>query len=234
MINRLRECFTQVANEVLNNQNLSLKAKWLYAFLCSKPDNWNFSYNGLTSQLQEWVEAIRWAVKELVSAWVLIRIAKRNSDWTMWGWEWIINPTTEDKKHTDPTQKHTEVRETRSTENVQDISNNKISNNYIKEISEQIEEKYPENWAAKIFLLTLIREWRIKNFTIDDISHCIEYMRKEWASMKLWVEKAREKLEDLAEWLINTKKWKERVITSTKNITLLFKKCSKTWTSSTK
>ena len=40
MINRVKENYTIITNEVLSNPNLSLKAKGLYAYLCSKPESW--------------------------------------------------------------------------------------------------------------------------------------------------------------------------------------------------
>ena len=76
MINRLRENFTQISNDILSDKDLSLKAKGLYAFLCSKPDDWDFSYDGLSFQLQEGEKAIRSAVRELVEATVLLRFPR--------------------------------------------------------------------------------------------------------------------------------------------------------------
>jgi hypothetical protein len=34
--------YTQVPNDIINDKRLSLKAKGLYLFLVSKPDNWDF------------------------------------------------------------------------------------------------------------------------------------------------------------------------------------------------
>ena len=95
MKNRLKEKYTQVDNNILNLKNISLKAKGLYAFLCSKPNNWNFSYKWLIFQLQEWEKAIRSAVKELVNIEILLRIPKK--EWNSFtGWDWIINPNKND------------------------------------------------------------------------------------------------------------------------------------------
>jgi len=109
MTNRIQN-FTIVNNEVLLNQNISLKAKGLYAFMCSKPPEWDFNYRGLYSQLVEGEKAIRSAIKELVEAKYLIRIpttTTRNGH-TFADFDWIINPTAEDiKNSTDPLSQNT-------------------------------------------------------------------------------------------------------------------------------
>ena len=94
--NRVKENFTMVVNEVLNNENLSLKAKGLYSFLCSKPDDWDFSYDGLSVQLKEGEKALRSAVRELVEAKLLLRVQKPKMNGYFTGWEWIVNPSYED------------------------------------------------------------------------------------------------------------------------------------------
>jgi len=45
--------FTQIPNKLLNDNDLSLKAKGLYAFMQSKPQGWAFHLNGMQSQLKE-------------------------------------------------------------------------------------------------------------------------------------------------------------------------------------
>ena len=65
--------FTQVPNEVLNDNTISLKAKGLYCFILSKPDNWEFSVSGLKAQLKEGRDAIRNGLIELEDIGYLIR-----------------------------------------------------------------------------------------------------------------------------------------------------------------
>lgn len=150
MINRLRGKYTQVDNNVLN-EKISLKAKWLYAFLCSKPDNWEFSYSWLIFQLKEWEKSIRSAVKELVDLGVLLRITKRKEKWCFKWWDWIINPTQEDlNKYKDPNGQNRkypkpEVPETGSSQNGKDISNTNISNTNINNTKEREQEKIQKN-----------------------------------------------------------------------------------------
>ncbi len=138
MINRLRDNFTMVDNEVLNSNELSLKAKWLYAFMCSKPNDWKFSYDWLKHQLQEWEKAIRTAIKELVDYWILLRYSIKEN-WKFIGWDWIINPTEKDKKwKIDPLQNSQnrklpkqELPQMGTSQNGKEISNTNLSNNKI-------------------------------------------------------------------------------------------------------
>ena len=57
--------FAQISNELLNDTNLSLKAKGAYAYMYSKPDGWNFTIKSMSKQLKEGEDAIRTALLEL-------------------------------------------------------------------------------------------------------------------------------------------------------------------------
>jgi len=65
--------FTQVANTVLNNQNLSFKAKGLYAYLYSKPDGWNFEFGRIAEDSNDGIDSVRSAINELEEAGYLVR-----------------------------------------------------------------------------------------------------------------------------------------------------------------
>lgn len=57
--------FTIISNSVLENPNLSFKAKGLWAYCMSKPDNWNFHVSHLATVSQEGKNAVYSALKEL-------------------------------------------------------------------------------------------------------------------------------------------------------------------------
>lgn len=57
--------FTMVANECLANPRLSLKAKGLFAYLFSKPDGWQFSYDRIRKESKEGRDAILAGLTEL-------------------------------------------------------------------------------------------------------------------------------------------------------------------------
>lgn len=70
--------FTMVSNHVLRNNNLSLKAKGLYAYMWSLPDDWDYSVSGLTKVLKEGRDAINEALKELEREGYLVRTILRS------------------------------------------------------------------------------------------------------------------------------------------------------------
>ena len=57
--------FVQINNEFLNDDRLSFKAKGLFAYMFSKPDNWNFTIKSISTQQDEGVASIRSALNEL-------------------------------------------------------------------------------------------------------------------------------------------------------------------------
>jgi predicted DNA-binding transcriptional regulator len=59
--------FTQVANHVLQNPNLSAKAKGLYAYLFSKPQGWDFAVSRIAKEFSDGERSIRSGLQELES-----------------------------------------------------------------------------------------------------------------------------------------------------------------------
>lgn len=72
--------YTTLCNIALNDPELSLKAKGLFAFLMSKPTDWTISYRGLMTQLKEGQWSILKALKELEDTGYLQRDLEQNSD----------------------------------------------------------------------------------------------------------------------------------------------------------
>ena len=65
--------FTQVANSILNDPKLSLRAKGLFSYIYSKPHGWEFSTWRMSKENLEGRDAIRTALKELIKAGFLTR-----------------------------------------------------------------------------------------------------------------------------------------------------------------
>ena len=73
----------------LDNPNLTAKAKGIFAYLLSKPDNWRVHLNHLVTVFQDGHTAIRSGLKELQAAGYLVRAAIRNEFGQIV--EWIVN-----------------------------------------------------------------------------------------------------------------------------------------------
>lgn len=69
--------FTTISNVIINNPKMSLKAKGLLIFMLSKPDTWDFSINGLKSQLKEGRDSLSSTLIELENHFYLKRSQNR-------------------------------------------------------------------------------------------------------------------------------------------------------------
>lgn len=73
--------FTQVANDILNNPEISAKAKGLYSYLYSKPDGWKFSASRIQKDFADGKRSIMSGLQELEDKELLQRT--KNADGTM-------------------------------------------------------------------------------------------------------------------------------------------------------
>lgn len=83
--------YTVVNNFICKDSRLSWKAKgiWLYAF--SRPDDWSFHTNDLINQSTDGEDSVRSGLKELENTGYLRMSRIRNSDGTLGGTEWIFH-----------------------------------------------------------------------------------------------------------------------------------------------
>jgi hypothetical protein len=75
----IKNNFGVVPNDLLNNKDLTFKAKGVYAYIQSKPASWDFSAERISLQTKEGVTAVRMALIELENAGYLIRTQSRNN-----------------------------------------------------------------------------------------------------------------------------------------------------------
>lgn len=108
-IKRFNSGWSSTPNDLLNDSKISFKAKGLYAYINSKPDNWDFSIDRMSDQTKEGRDSIRSGIKELEDAGWLQRTPARQKDGTFQGYDYFIldsvksslikpssrNPTTE-------------------------------------------------------------------------------------------------------------------------------------------
>ncbi len=70
--------FTQVDNEILNDEKITFKAKGLYAFIYSKPNGWDFSAKRISLQTKEGEDSVQNTLRELESFGYLTRMKSKN------------------------------------------------------------------------------------------------------------------------------------------------------------
>lgn len=88
--NTLKSNYTLVPNEVAENPNLSWKAKGLFLLLASKPDDWDFYMEQISSYASDKMSALKSGVKELEENGYLIRKTKYSGDGKFNGLEWTL------------------------------------------------------------------------------------------------------------------------------------------------
>ncbi len=76
--------FTQVSNEVLKDTKLSFKAKGLYAYIYSKPEDWQFSFERIARETSDGEKAILTAIDELEKAGLLRRLKQADGRTIYW------------------------------------------------------------------------------------------------------------------------------------------------------
>jgi hypothetical protein len=76
MLKKQKIGFTQINNKVLNDKNLSWKAKGVYCYIYSKTEDWQFSIKRIALDYSTGVEATTSAIKELEVSGYLKRVKK--------------------------------------------------------------------------------------------------------------------------------------------------------------
>ena len=134
--------YTQVLNEVLYNKNISLRAKGLYAYLFSKPDEWQFHWEVMTTEIQETKGQMYPAIKELIEAGYIIRKQAKNENGVFGGiiYEFL------DPCAVSPCAEKTVYGKTAIHNNTDILSN---TNNKKKEIYKESFEKFWEEYPKQ-------------------------------------------------------------------------------------
>ena len=86
----IKKRYGVVPNEILNNPELSLKAKGLFAYLQSKPDGWKFSVERIAKQTKEGADAVRSAIRELEEKGYLRRIPVKEKNGRFAGYDYLL------------------------------------------------------------------------------------------------------------------------------------------------
>ena len=75
----IKDRFASTPNSLLNNPNISLRAKGLFAFIQGKPDKWRFSAERISLENKEGVQSVRSALQELEELGFLQRVKTKNN-----------------------------------------------------------------------------------------------------------------------------------------------------------
>ena len=116
--------YGRTPNRLLNDKSISLKAKGLFAFIESKPDNWDFSVRSLASLLKEGRDSVGEALKELEEFGYITRSKYQDSSG-----HWCVRYTTHEVSENPSTENpSTENPSTENPLNGKPVNNKRKSN----------------------------------------------------------------------------------------------------------
>jgi len=79
-----------VPNQIIDDPTISFRAKGIYAYLRSKPDDWEFRVSNIVGAGKEVRDAIQTALKELEDKGYIERHPRKNDDGCFAGWIWYM------------------------------------------------------------------------------------------------------------------------------------------------
>lgn len=203
----VRNRFWVIPNQLLNNKDVSWKAKGLYWYLQSKPDNWDFAVNRICIDWKDWEKWVRSWIQELEKIWYLQRNKFKDAKWK-WDIEYILydTPIAENRQWTQPQpiaenrhaeNRHAENRQTNKERNSKkEISkkeniyreksffeNNELNNMFIDFLDNRKDLKKPATKRAIEMLIKKINKW-LENYSVEDVISCIEMsITKSWTDI---------------------------------------------------
>lgn len=77
IIKRANAPFTLIPNSILVDTDISAKAKYLYIYLFSKPNNWEFYTSNVLSEMKEGRDSYLAGIKELIDNGYITRTQNR-------------------------------------------------------------------------------------------------------------------------------------------------------------
>jgi len=125
----IKNRYGTIPNDLLNSCKISFKAKGLYAFIQSKPENWEFSAERISKQVKEGLPSVVSALKELETFGYLVRQRYQNNK-GFWVVDYLLYEIpTEENLHTgNPIKENPNIGKPSNYSN-QDFSK-KDNNNY--------------------------------------------------------------------------------------------------------
>lgn len=154
-----KDNYTIISNSVLKNKNLSLKAKGLYAYMWSLPDDWDYSVAGLVTVLKEGKDAINEALKELEREGYLVRTILRKGgkfadmDYILHEFPQKVpfteNPQAEKPFTENPQQLNTNITKKRIKDPLPTVKEGKAPKKSYASILEDPQNKYVKEALAK-------------------------------------------------------------------------------------
>lgn len=82
-----------IKTRILEENLLSYRAKGIYSYLVSRPENWEYNMTNVINTSKDGRESVQKGIKELEKIGLLKRVKAQNSEGKFVGWEWEIYDT---------------------------------------------------------------------------------------------------------------------------------------------
>lgn len=163
--------YTVVNNTILSDKRLSYKAKGIWLYAMSRPDDWKFYLGDIVNQSDDGKDAVKSGLKELCTAGYLVKHKIREQG--RFATEWIFYETPQVKENITMTEKPSPVSSTRS--------NPPLPNTEGKQITKPTTAA-PLPAAVFDCLINIgiphaDKEWLTSHHTEDDVKHAVAYSR---------------------------------------------------------
>ena len=82
-----------IKTRILEESLLSYRAKGIYSYLVSRPENWEYNMTNVINTSTDGRESVQKGIKELEKIGLLKRVKAQNSEGKFIGWDWEIYDT---------------------------------------------------------------------------------------------------------------------------------------------
>lgn len=100
--NEVKSNFTAIDNSIVNDETLTWKAKGIYLYLASKPDDWRFYMKDIAKHAKEGMTSLQSGVKELEVKGYLERKHSFDQDNKFVGYVWILKANSNPRQPENP------------------------------------------------------------------------------------------------------------------------------------
>lgn len=184
--------FTVAPNTLIQDENISVQARFLYVYMASMPDDWIFYMNPLSRKMQMTVKTLRKYMDELEQFGWLTNHGQKNKNGTFGANEYTIHSSTVGQKL--PYGKNSVTQKERNAKNdlhtKETTIQNKHNNNTVEKtkfsddvcsivdfLNEQTSSRYkPNTKKTKDCIKARMNE----GFVVDEFKTVINHQSKKW------------------------------------------------------
>ena len=198
----IKRRYGTIPNDLLNSSDISFKAKGLYAYIQSKPENWEFSAERISKQVKEGLPSVVSALKELETFGYLVRKRYQNNR-GFWVVDYLLYEIPiEENLHTgNPIQENPIIGNTTNYSN-KDFS--KKDNNIYNNKKEDIVKKQVSSFYERVLEFENLLEGELENFYSYWNEKSLKNGKSRWESEKFFDISRRVKT-----WMQNQNKFKQ-------------------------